>query len=146
MDFHLTEEQRAFQDTAAGFAAEHFAPNAARWDEEKIFPEAELRAAAELGFAAVYVGDDVGGVGGSRLDAVLVMEQLARGCPSTAAYISIHNMASWMIDAFGSDEQRRRFGARDSDRGDSRGPRSALRPNRPVPSRCAGERKVRIYR
>ena len=109
MDFQLTEEQRAFQDTAAGFAAERFAPNAARWDEEKIFPEAELRAAAELGFAAVYVGDDVGGVGGSRLDAVLVMEQLAKGCPSTAAYISIHNMASWMIDAFGSDEQRHRL-------------------------------------
>ena len=85
MDFTLTEEQRAFQDTAAAFTAEHLAPNAARWDQEKIFPEDELRKAAELGFAAVYVREDVGGVGLSRLDAALIMEQLAKGCPSTAA-------------------------------------------------------------
>ena len=109
MDFELSEDQRAFRDTARQFATERMLPDAARWDAEKIFPEAALREAAALGFGGIYVKDDVGGSGLSRLDAALIMEELAAACPSTAAYISIHNMAAWMIDAFGDDDQRRRF-------------------------------------
>lgn len=109
MDFELSEEQRLIQDTARQFAADQFAPNAEKWDAECHFPENELRAAAALGFAGIYIGEDVGGAGLTRLDAALIFEELAAGCPSTAAYISIHNMASWMIDRFGSDEQRRRW-------------------------------------
>jgi alkylation response protein AidB-like acyl-CoA dehydrogenase len=109
MDFEPSEEQRAFQDVARGFAAEHMAPFAAEWDEGHIFPVETLRKAAELGFAGIYVGEDVGGTGLGRLDAALIFEELAAGCPSTAAYISIHNMASWMIDRFGTDDQRTKF-------------------------------------
>jgi hypothetical protein len=109
MNFTLTDDQRAFQETARDFARERMAPHAARWDAEKFFPEATLREAAQLGFGGIYVKDDVGGSGLSRLDAALIMEELAAACPSTAAYISIHNMAAWMIDAFGDDRQRRRF-------------------------------------
>ena len=109
MDFELSEEQRAFQALARQFAAEEMAPFAARWDEEKIFPEDALRKAAALGFAGVYVRDDVGGANLSRLDATVIFEELAAGCTSTAAYISIHNMACWMIDRFGSDAQRRNW-------------------------------------
>ena len=109
MDFSLSEEQRAFQDVARDFAATEMAPHAAVWDEDKIFPVDALRAAAALGFGGLYVGDDVGGSGLSRLDAALVFEELAAGCTSTAAYISIHNMASWMIDGFGNDDQRRQW-------------------------------------
>ena len=109
MDFALSEEQQAFRDTARDFAQQEMAPNAARWDEESVFPVDTLRQAAALGFAGIYVGDDVGGSGLGRLDAALIFEELAAACPSTAAYISIHNMASWMIDRFGSQEQRERF-------------------------------------
>jgi hypothetical protein len=109
MDFTLSEDQQAFRDTARQFATERMLPEAARWDAEKIFPEAVLREAAALGFGGIYVRDDVGGSGLSRFDAALIMEELAAACPSTAAYISIHNMAAWMIDAFGDDEQRQRF-------------------------------------
>lgn len=109
MDFHMTEEQRAFQDAARSFAQNEMAPNAKLWDEEHIFPEDTLRAAAELGFAGIYVGDDVGGSGLTRLDAAIIFEELAAACPSTAAYISIHNMAAWMIDRFGNDAQRQEF-------------------------------------
>ena len=109
MDFKLTEEQRAFTATARQFATDHLLPNAAAWDEDKTFPVDALRQAAALGFAAVYVDEAHGGVGLDRLDAALIMEQLAYGCPSTAAYISIHNMATWMIDAFGGDDQRARW-------------------------------------
>ncbi|HKY95434.1 MAG TPA: acyl-CoA dehydrogenase family protein [Kiloniellales bacterium] len=108
MDFTLTDEQRAIQETARSFAAERMAPEAARWDEEKIFPEAALREAAALGFGGLYCKDDVGGSGLTRLDAALVFEELARACPSTAAYISIHNMAAWMVDRFANDALRRR--------------------------------------
>src|SRR6478672_3709431 len=92
MNFELTEDQEAFRDTARQFATERM-----------------LREAAALGFGGIYVQEDVGGSGLSRLDAALIMEELAAACPSTAAYISIHNMAAWMIDGFGDDEQRRRF-------------------------------------
>ena len=109
MDFELTEEQRAFQEAAREFANGEMAPHAAKWDEEKIFPEEVLRQAAALGFAGIYVSEDVGGSALSRLDAAIIFEELAAACPSTAAYISIHNMASWMIDRFGSDELRRRY-------------------------------------
>ncbi|OAN50464.1 acyl-CoA dehydrogenase family protein [Magnetospirillum moscoviense] len=109
MQFGLTEDQEAFRQAARDFAEGEMAPHAAHWDEHEIFPADTLRAAAELGFAGIYVGDDVGGSALGRLDAALIFEELAAACPSTAAYISIHNMAAWMIDRFGSDDQRRRW-------------------------------------
>ena len=109
MDFTLTEDQRAFQATAAQFARDAMMPCAADWDENETFPVATLREAAALGFGGIYVKDDVGGSELTRLDAAIIFEELAQGCTSTAAYISIHNMAAWMIDAFGSDAQRRRL-------------------------------------
>ncbi len=107
MDFELSEEQRAFRATAREFAANEMAPQAADWDERCLFPEATLRKAAALGFAGIAIRDDVGGSALSRIDAAIIFEELAAGCTSTAAYISIHNMACWMIDAFGNDAQRR---------------------------------------
>jgi alkylation response protein AidB-like acyl-CoA dehydrogenase len=109
MVLSLSEDLIAIQATARNFARARLAPNAARWDEEKIFPEAELREAAELGLAAIYVGEDVGGSGLNRLAAALIFEELSAACVSTAAFISIHNMAGWMIDRFGTPEQRRRY-------------------------------------
>jgi alkylation response protein AidB-like acyl-CoA dehydrogenase len=109
MDFDLSEEQRAIQDTARAFARDEMMPFAREWDEEEIFPVDTLRRAAGLGFAGIYVNADVGGSALTRLDAALIFEELAQGCPSTAAYISIHNMVAWMIDAFGSNELRQRF-------------------------------------
>jgi alkylation response protein AidB-like acyl-CoA dehydrogenase len=108
LDFQLSEEQRAFQSTARQFARDEMMPQARAWDEEEIFPVESLRKAAALGFGGIYVEEDVGGSALGRLDAALIFEELAQGCTSTAAYISIHNMAAWMIDAFGSDELRRR--------------------------------------
>ena len=109
MDFNLTEDQRAIEDAARAFAAAELAPHSARWDEDKHFPVDVLRKAAELGFAGLYVQEDVGGSALSRLDASIVFEQLSYGDVSTAAFISIHNMASWMIDRFGSDDLRKRY-------------------------------------
>jgi alkylation response protein AidB-like acyl-CoA dehydrogenase len=109
MDFRLTEDQRAIQETARRFAQERLAPSAAEWDEKAHFPVREMREAAELGFAGIYVKGDVGGSDLTRLDAAIIFEELSWGCTSTAAYISIHNMASWMIDRFGTDEQRRKW-------------------------------------
>src|ERR1700675_4415350 len=109
MDFELSEDQRAFQAAARSFAAAEMTPNAARWDEEKYFPVETLRQAAALGFAGIYVKEDVGGAALKRLDAAIIFEELAAGCTSTAAYLSIHNMAAWMIDRFGDDRQRRRW-------------------------------------
>ena len=109
MAFELTEDQRLVQKTARDFAAASLAPFAAKWDEEEIFPVPTMRKAAELGFAGIYVRDDVGGSGLSRFDAALIFEELAAGCTPTAAYISIHNMASWMIDRFGTEEQRQKW-------------------------------------
>jgi alkylation response protein AidB-like acyl-CoA dehydrogenase len=109
MDFELSDEQRAFQETARTFAREQMMPFARDWDEGEIFPVETLRQAAALGFGGIYVKDDVGGSALTRLDATLIFEELAQGCTSTAAYISIHNMAAWMIDAFAGDDQRRRF-------------------------------------
>ena len=109
MPFELTEDQRLIQKTARDFAAGQLAPFAAKWDEEEIFPIPTMRAAAALGFAGIYVKGDVGGSELTRLDAALIFEELSAGCTATAAYISIHNMASWMIDRFGNDEQRRKW-------------------------------------
>lgn len=109
MDFELSEEQRAFQETARDFAVAEMMPQARQWDEEEIFPVEALRKAAALGFGGIYVKEDVGGSALDRLDAAVIFEELAQGCTSTAAYISIHNMAAWMIDQFGNAEQRRRF-------------------------------------
>ncbi len=109
MDFELNEDQRLFQDTARAFAKDVLEPNAAHWDEESHFPVEELRQAAELGFAGIYVRDDVGGVGLGRLESTIIFEELSAACPSTAAFISIHNMASWMIDNWGTEEQRQKW-------------------------------------
>jgi alkylation response protein AidB-like acyl-CoA dehydrogenase len=109
MDFSLTEEQRAFQATARQFARDDMMPQARGWDENETFPVEALRKVAALGFGGIYVKEDVGGSALSRLDAALIFEELAQGCTSTAAYISIHNMAAWMIDAFGAKPAREKF-------------------------------------
>jgi alkylation response protein AidB-like acyl-CoA dehydrogenase len=102
VDFSLSADQRAIQDAARAFAESELAPHSARWDEDKHFPVDVLRQAAALGFAGIYVREDVGGSGLGRLDAALIFEALSRGDVSVAAFLSIHNMASWMIDRFGS--------------------------------------------
>ena len=104
--FDLPEATRELQAVARDFAAEVLAPNARRWDEERHFPVEEMREAAKLGMAALYVREETGGSGLTRLDAAVVFEALATGCPTVAAYLSIHNMVAWMIDRFGSDAQR----------------------------------------
>ncbi len=109
MDFQLTEDQRAIQDAARAFAEAEFMPHSAEWDENKHFPVDVMRLAAEMGFAGIYVQEDVGGSGLTRLDSAIIFEELARGDVAVAAFISIHNMASWMIDRFGSDELRRKY-------------------------------------
>jgi alkylation response protein AidB-like acyl-CoA dehydrogenase len=109
MDFELSDDQRAFRDVARSFAENELAPHAADWDERCHFPVATLRAAAGLGFAGIYIDQAHGGAGLSRLDAAILFEELAAGCTSTAAYISIHNMVAWMIDAYGTPEQRARW-------------------------------------
>ena len=109
MDFELSDDQRAFAETARAFAHEEWLPQAPGWDERLEFPFEALRSAAELGFAGIYVGDEFGGAGLGRVDATIIFEELAAACVSTAAYLSIHNMAAWMIDRFGSREQRARF-------------------------------------
>jgi alkylation response protein AidB-like acyl-CoA dehydrogenase len=105
----LSAEQRAFAETARTFAREEWLPQAPGWDERQEFPVEALRRAAALGFAGIYVGDEFGGSGLGRVDAALIFEELAAACVSTAAYLSIHNMAAWMIDRFGARDQRARF-------------------------------------
>lgn len=107
--FALTDDQLAIQEMALGFATDTLAPSAIRWDEEKHFPVAEMRQAAALGMGGIYINEDVGGSGLTRLDAALIFEALSTGCPTVAAYISIHNMCAWMIDRYGDEAQRRRF-------------------------------------
>ena len=99
--FQLTEDQRAIQDMARKFTADAITPFAAEWDEKAHFPRHVIKQAAELGFAAIYVSEESGGIGLGRLEAALIMEAMSYGCPATSAFISIHNMASWMIDSFG---------------------------------------------
>ena len=109
MDFNLSDDQRAIEDAARTFAAAELAPHSAKWDEDKYFPVDVLRRAAGLGLAGIYVKEDVGGSALTRLDATLIFEALAGGDVSTAAFLSIHNMASWMIDRFGSDALRQKY-------------------------------------
>ncbi|GAA0786356.1 acyl-CoA dehydrogenase family protein [Marinobacterium sediminicola] len=101
MDFELNEDQIAFADMARAFAQNELEPNAAEWDQEAIFPTDVLQKAGELGFCALYTPEEVGGLGLSRLDASIIFEQLSMGCTSTTAYITIHNMVSWMVASFG---------------------------------------------
>ncbi|NYT40487.1 acyl-CoA dehydrogenase family protein [Sphingomonas sp. R-74633] len=107
--FELTDDQRAIQEMAQKFTADAITPHAAEWDEKHIFPRDTIRAAAELGFASIYVSEESGGIGLGRLEAALIMEAMAYGCPSTSAFISIHNMASWMIDTFGSQTVKDKY-------------------------------------
>jgi alkylation response protein AidB-like acyl-CoA dehydrogenase len=107
--FTLTDDQKAIRDMARNFASERIAPHALRWDEEKHFPVEVMREAATLGIGGVYIRDDVGGSALTRFDAALIFEALALACPTVSAFISIHNMASWMIDAYGNDAQRQRW-------------------------------------
>ncbi|MDP9086807.1 MAG: acyl-CoA dehydrogenase family protein [Pseudomonadota bacterium] len=109
MQFDLTDDQREIQEVAQRFTASDITPNAAHWDEHHVFPLDTIRSAAALGFGAIYVSEANGGIGLGRIEAALIMEAMAYGCPSTSAFISIHNMASWMIDAFGSPELQARY-------------------------------------
>ncbi len=109
MDFSLTDDQRAIQEMAQAFARDELAPHSAKWDEERHFPVDVMRAAAGLGFAGIYVQEDVGGSALSRLDASIIFEALSYGDVPTAAYMTIHNMASWMIDRFASEDLRARY-------------------------------------
>ncbi|WP_328409807.1 acyl-CoA dehydrogenase family protein [Nocardia sp. NBC_00403] len=107
--FVLDDDEKAISETARSFADELLAPNALEWDEQKHFPVDVVRKAGSLGMGGIYVGEDVGGSGLRRLDAVRIFEQLSTGCPAIAAYISIHNMVSWMIDSYGNEQQRHRW-------------------------------------
>ena len=107
--FSLTEDQLAIQDMARKFTADRITPDAARWDEEKHFPRDVVREAGELGFGAIYISEEMGGINLGRLESALIFEALSYGCPSTAAFISVHNMATWMIDKFGGDEIKQRY-------------------------------------
>jgi alkylation response protein AidB-like acyl-CoA dehydrogenase len=107
--FTLTDDQRDLVDMVAGFTADNITPHAVDWDRTHHFPADVLRKAADLGMGGIYVQESSGGSGLSRLDAVLVIEALATGCPSTASYLSIHNMVAWMIDTYADDDQRARF-------------------------------------
>ena len=107
--FDLTDDQREIQELARRFTADRISPHAAAWDEAHIFPRDTIKAAAELGFASIYVSEESGGIALGRLEAALIMEAMAYGCPSTSAFISIHNMASWMIDRFGSQTVKDKY-------------------------------------
>ncbi|MCO7736956.1 isobutyryl-CoA dehydrogenase [Brucella intermedia] len=107
--FELNEDQLAIQDMARAFASDRVAPHALQWDRDKHFPVDVLQETGPLGMGGIYVREDVGGSASKRLDAVLIFEALATACPSFSAFVSIHNMAAWMIDTFGNEEQRQRF-------------------------------------
>ena len=107
--FDLTDDQREIQDLARKFTADRITPFAGEWDEKHIFPRATIKEAAALGFAAIYVSEESGGINLGRLEAALIMEAMAYGCPSTSAFISIHNMAAWMIDRFGGAEVKAKY-------------------------------------
>ncbi|MGX9674340.1 acyl-CoA dehydrogenase family protein [Mycobacterium sp. HM-7] len=105
--FGLDDDERVIAETAAAFAEKRLAPNALAWDADEHFPTGVLREAAELGMAAIYCNDDVGGSGLRRLDGVRIFEQLATADPTIAAFLSIHNMCAWMVDSYGTPEQRK---------------------------------------
>ena len=107
--FDLTEDQRAIAEMARRFTADAITPHAAEWDEKHIFPRDTIRATAELGFGGIYVSEESGGIGLGRLEAALIMEAMAYGCPSTSAFVSIHNMGAWMIDRFGGQAVKDKY-------------------------------------
>ncbi len=107
--FDLTDDQIAIQDMARKFTADAITPFAAQWDEDHVFPRDTIKAAAELGFGAIYVSEESGGIGLGRLESALIMEAMAYGCPTTSAFISIHNMAAWMIDSFGGETVKAKY-------------------------------------
>ncbi|MEM6464430.1 MAG: acyl-CoA dehydrogenase family protein [Pseudomonadota bacterium] len=107
--FGLTDDQRAIQETVSAFAADRVAPNALEWDHKRYFPRDVVQETAPLGLGGIYVRQDVGGSELGRLDAVVIFEALAKACPAFSSFVSIHNMAAWMIDEFGSDDLRQRF-------------------------------------
>ncbi len=107
--FDLSEDQRAIQEMARRFTADAITPHAARWDEEHHFPRDVVKAAADLGFGGIYVSEAGGGIGLGRLESALIMEAMAYGCPSTSAFISIHNMSAWMIDSFGTADAKAKY-------------------------------------
>ncbi|AEX24131.1 acyl-CoA dehydrogenase [Vibrio natriegens] len=109
MDFELNEDQIAFADAAKQFAEQMLAPHAAEWDEKQHFPKDVLRQAGELGFLSIYTPPEHGGLGLSRLDAAIIFEQLAMGCTATTAFMTIHNMATWMITSFAKPEVAQQF-------------------------------------
>jgi alkylation response protein AidB-like acyl-CoA dehydrogenase len=109
MNFEYNEDQLAIKEMAKNFSETEFKPYASEWDQEEIFPVEALKKAAELGLAAIYVNEKHGGSGLSRLDAAIVFEELSRGCVSTAAYLTIHNMVTWMIDSHGSETLKEKF-------------------------------------
>ena len=109
MSGELNEEQSSIFAMAADFAAQELAPHALEWDEQKHFPVDVLRKAAALGMGGIYIRDDVGGSGLTRMDAALIFEALSQGCPVIASYLSIHNMCAWVIDAYGSETQRQKW-------------------------------------
>lgn len=111
MDFSLSDDQLAYQDAAREFAVGELAPYAAEWDENKIFPRETIAASGALGFCGMYAPPEFGGLGLSRLDTTIILEELAAGCTSTAAFISIHNMATWMICTWGTAEFREQWAA-----------------------------------
>ena len=107
--FQLTEDQRAIQEMAQRFTADNITPHAGEWDEAHHFPRDVIRQTGELGFGAIYVSEESGGIALGRLEAALIMEAMAYGCPTTSAFISIHNMAAWMIDRFGGQDLKDRY-------------------------------------
>jgi len=109
MDFSLSSEQASFQELARNFAKDHLSPQAGEWDRDEIFPIPTLRKSAELGFGGLMVKEAYGGSGLKRLDSVLIFEELARGCPSTAGYLSVHNMVNYLIDRYGTSDQHQKW-------------------------------------
>jgi alkylation response protein AidB-like acyl-CoA dehydrogenase len=109
MDYHLTEDQAAIKELAERFTADEISPNAATWDSEQQFPRATISTAGSLGFGAIYLDESLGGIGLNRIDAAIIFEAMAYGCPSTSAFISIHNMATWMIAKFGSHALKTKY-------------------------------------
>ena len=107
--FSLTEDQLAIQEMAQKFTADAITPHAAEWDEKHIFPRDVIKQSADLGFGGIYISEESGGIGLGRLESAIIMEAMAYGCPATSSFISIHNMASWMIDCFGSQVVKDKF-------------------------------------
>lgn len=109
MDYRYTQDQVAIKDLAERLTADEITPNAATWDAQHLFPRETINRAGALGFGAIYLDESLGGIGLNRIDAAIIFEAMAYGCPSTSAFISIHNMATWMIAEFGSDAVRKKY-------------------------------------